>query len=120
MEIIRDKIDKSKVDFFIAANADKFDAASLKAVRETLSGMTDEQFMMIQGSGELRDPTLMLVVSLLLGWDRFFLDDIAMGLVKIITCGGFGIWWLIDLFTVIDRTKQYNFRRLMQITSYIL
>ncbi len=114
----RAKIDKSKLDFLIAANADKFDATVLREVRETLSQMDYDQFFVMQ-TANFRDPTLMLLVSFFLGIDRFFLDDVPMGILKVLTCGGLGIWWLIDLFTVIDRTKRYNYNRFVHITSYM-
>ncbi len=43
-----------------------------------------------------------------LGWDRFWLGDIGLGIIKYITAGGCGIWWLVDLFTIKSRCDAYN------------
>ena len=58
----------------------------------------------------LQNPTIMLIVAIVLGWERFFLDDIVLGVLKLLTLNGLGIWWLIDLFSVQRRTHEYNYK----------
>ena len=44
-----------------------------------------------------------LVLSIFLGEfgiDRFYLGYTGLGIVKLITVGGFGIWWLIDIIKI--------------------
>lgn len=39
-------------------------------------------------------------------------------MLKLITCGGFGIWWLIDLFLIMGATREKNLQKILGI--YIL
>ena len=47
---------------------------------------------------------LALVLSVLLGWlgvDRFYAGYVLLGVLKLVTLGGLGVWWLIDIFLII-------------------
>ncbi len=61
---------------------------------------------------------MLLIISLLggtLGIDRFFLGQIGLGVGKLLTCGGCGIWSIVDLFLIMDATRQSNAQKLFAV-----
>ena len=65
---------------------------------------------------QMKDPTISLILSILvgsLGVDRFYVGNIGLGILKLITCGGLGIWWLVDIFLIMGITRDYNWNLLM-------
>ena len=65
---------------------------------------------------QMKDPTLALILSILVGAygiDRIYLGDVGLGILKLLTCGGLGIWWFIDLFFISDLIRQKNYQTLM-------
>ena len=60
---------------------------------------------------DAKNPTAILVISLFLGGlgiDRFVLGQTVLGLLKLFTLGGCGLWWFIDLFLIMGATKDIN------------
>ena len=41
-----------------------------------------------------------------LGVDRFYTGHIVLGIVKLLTGGGFGIWWLIDFIMAVAGKRK--------------
>ena len=92
-------------------NGECFETFRLPEIQKRLEAVDDFSSGVILGLS-FQKPTIILIIAILLGWERFFLDDIALGIVKIITCYGCGIWWLIDIFTAKKRTYDYNYKKL--------
>jgi len=83
-------------------------------------GLTDEQkrIFMSQYNSEKKDRTTGLILAVLIGKfgvDRFYLNDIGLGILKFITLGGCLIWWVVDWFTVQGRVDEYNRRKAQEI-----
>lgn len=108
-------MEKTKVDQFVMANADKFPEFAQMQIREKLEKLDDSKESMLIAI-PWKNPTTSLLLALFLGGfgaDRFFLGQPGLGVVKLLTCGGAGIWAIIDWFTAISRTKNYNLNQLM-------
>ncbi|KAF2518650.1 TM2 domain-containing protein [Flavobacterium salilacus subsp. salilacus] len=109
-------MDSQKVDMYIMSNAKYFKSQQLNYIRERLLVMDDSKWGMIQ-SVELKDPTTILIVSILaggLGIDRFMIGDAGLGVAKLLTCGGLGIWAIVDLFLIMDATRDKNMEKVQQ------
>jgi TM2 domain-containing membrane protein YozV len=110
-------MDARKVDMFIMSNAKYFQSYQLNAIRDRLIAMDDSKWVMIS-TIQLKDPTTSLIVSILvgtLGIDRFIIGDTGLGFGKLLTCGGLGIWTVIDWFMIQNATKEKNMQKIQQL-----
>ena len=113
-------MDRQKVDMFLMTNAKYFDNYQLSAIRESLLSMDESKWLMVS-TLSFKDPTTMLIVSLLgggLGIDRFMIGDVGLGIGKILTCGGLGIWQIVDWFLIMDATRKKNTELLQNALIY--
>jgi hypothetical protein len=106
------------VNVWLSMNAENFRPEDLMIIKDKLEKMDANQFMFVQ-CASFEKPTTILIIAILLGWERFWLDDIGLGILKLVTCYGCLIWWLVDIFTAKDRAKKYNFQRFMKLTMSI-
>ena len=91
-------MEKSKVDMYIGLNAESFKPQDLMVIKDKLEKMDDDKFYLIQGI-ELQKPSTIFLIAIILGWERFWLDDVGLGILKIVTLYGCGIWWLVDILS---------------------
>jgi TM2 domain-containing membrane protein YozV len=106
-----------KVDMFIMVNSKFFEGSQLIRIRERLLAVDDSKWILLQAM-QFKDPTTSLIISLLggaLGIDRFVIGDTGLGIGKLLTLGGCGIWALVDLFLIMYATKEKNMLQIQQI-----
>jgi TM2 domain-containing membrane protein YozV len=109
-------MDSQKVDMFLMANGKYFESYLIPQMRERLLAMDESKFVYLH-SVNLKDPTTALIVSLLgggLGIDRFFIGDVGLGIAKLLTCGGLGIWSIVDWFLIMGRAREINYEKIQQ------
>lgn len=85
-------------------------------------GMTEPQKAMFQNQLQQRQKNrgVTFILALFLGGvDRIYLGQIGLGILKLLTGGGLGIWWFIDLFTAMGRTDEYNRKLALEISQSI-
>lgn len=110
-------MEAQKVDMFIMTNGKFFEGHHLGQIRERLIALDDSKWAIIS-TLQFKDPTTSLIVSLLagsLGIDRFMIGDTGLGVGKLLTCGGLGIWTIIDWFMIKEATREKNLAKLQQI-----
>lgn len=108
-------MDIQKVDMYLITNQKFFPADKIPFIRAKLLEMDESRFMALSAVS-MNDPTLILVISIVvgtLGIDRFMIGDIGMGVLKLLTAGLCGILAIIDWFLIMDRTRESNFLKLM-------
>ena len=84
-------------------------------VKTILENMSEDKLAAL-AMAEFKDPTISLIISLLgggLGIDRFYIGDTGLGIAKLLTCGGLGIWSIIDWFLIMGAVREKNFQKLL-------
>lgn len=105
------------VDQWLAINAKYFPTEQVQYIRQRLEALPEQQLSMLYAIS-FEDPMMMLIISLFggsLGIDRFILGQVGLGIGKLLTCGGCGIWAIVDWFLIMDATRQSNAQKLFAV-----
>ena len=89
---------------------ERFPAYVLPTLCKSLEGIDFNQASILMA--QTKDPLVSLLLSLFLGTlgiDRFYIGDTLLGALKLITCGGCGIWSIIDLFLIMGAAREKNY-----------
>ncbi|MBF1471756.1 MAG: TM2 domain-containing protein [Prevotella pallens] len=108
-------MESDKVNHILVLLSPKIPIECIPSVRTRLenSDVSAEEIMAL--TIQMSDPTIAIVLSILLGVlgiDRFYAGETGLGVGKLLTFGGCGIWWLIDIFLIVDATKRKNLETL--------
>jgi len=98
-------------------NSRYFEATHLQDIRLKLQNL-DEYHWSLLHTAQFKDPTILLIISILagvFGLDRFLLGEVGLGVAKLVTCGGFGIWHIIDWFLIMNATREKNYEKFNEI-----
>ncbi len=112
-------MDANQVNNFFAANAKYFTMEQCADLRNRMLQLPEGTNAMFFSS-QLKDPTTALLISLfagVLGIDRFYIGDVGLGIGKLLTGGGCYIWAIIDLFLIMDATREKNYQTMLLVLS---
>lgn len=108
-------MESEKVNHMLMMLSSKIPAGSIPSIRTRLENTDISESEILALQSQMKDPLLSILLSIFigtLGVDRFYIGDVGLGIGKLLTGGGCGIWWLIDIFLIVDATKQKNLEQL--------
>lgn len=112
-------MEENKVDMFMMINNNNFPSMSLPSIRQQLLALPESRVGQVHGI-QFKSPTTAIIISVLvgqLGIDRFYIGETGLGIAKLLTCGGVGIWTLVDWFLIMGRARQRNYEKLVAVIS---
>lgn len=119
----REKLRQQKIalaDRFLVMNQNDLPDGKIPVLRENMLHCSLRKLEAIQGMN-FRRVYNMQFISIVLGWsgiDRMLIGDIGLGLLKLCTLGGFGLMMLYDWFTIVHKTRYYNYLQVMSVLDY--
>ena len=110
-------MEAKNVEMFLLTNSKYFPSESMSVVKEKLENLPEDKAVLVH-SLQFKDPVMLLIISILiggLGIDRFILGQTGLGVAKLLTCGGLGVWTIIDWFLIMGETRNVNLQKLNQV-----
>jgi TM2 domain-containing membrane protein YozV len=102
-----------KVNMWLMANQDKLPSEKIGMLKSSLDKVEESKIDALMGI-EFKSPMTIFLLAWFVGWialDRFLLGNVGVGIARILTLHGFGIWWLVDLITSMKRTREFNYNK---------
>lgn len=92
-----------EIESSIAAHLPSMVKEALSKFPAEKQGMFVEEF-----KRKRKDPTLMLVLAIIFPIQLFLLGKTGLGIAFIVTGGGLGLWWIIEIVMATKRAREYN------------
>ena len=103
-------MDKNRIEAFMLNNRHFFAIEDIPLIQVRMESADDSKWQYLSYI-KLKDPQVALMLSIFggpIGFDRFYIGDYLLGILKTITCGGLLIWAIIDLFLIRNSAQKYN------------
>lgn len=110
-------MEAQRVDLFLMNNSENLPSGKMAIMRDRLKSLPEDRWPLLL-SLNFKNPIIALVLSFLVGEfgiDRIYVGQVGLGLLKLISCGGFGLWWLIDLFLIMGAAKEENLKKVLMV-----
>jgi len=108
-------MESNKVDMYIGTMSENFKATDIPIIKSNLEKISDDKLIVFQ-SINYKSPIVALVLSFFLGCfgiDRFYIGNVLLGILKLLTFGGLGLWTIIDWFLIMGATKKSNLNKFL-------
>lgn len=109
-------MDNNKIATIMAQVREYIPEEKKMELQQRLSVMPDEAGMVISRVN-FKSSTTTLILSIFLGdlgIDRFYVGDIGLGVLKLLTVGLFGVWGFIDIFLCYKKAKKKNYETILE------
>ena len=106
---------------FLIKHKNYFHEFDLDLLKSDLKKLSPEELKLFMETNFV-NPNANFAISLLtnvLGVDRFVIGQTDIGLLKLLTAGGLGVWAIIDWFQIKELTQEYNFNKAEEIIEII-
>lgn len=105
---------KELIDKFLIKNSEYLPKSKIMDLSSKLHRLSIDDIHRLN-SVSLDNPKHMTLISIFFGQtgiDRMLIGKIGTGILKFLTAGGFGIWWLLDIFKIGELTREQNWQKL--------
>lgn len=95
-----------KANAFLMQNGKFFSSDKQMFIKDIIEKSNEDKIQRLSFN-DYKDPNTIFIAAWF-GIDRFMLGQVGLGILKLVTVGGMGIWALMDLINAKKNTQEYN------------